>query len=419
MPKVKIAITEQEVDKLVALIESRAIQQKTRNVTFKHEELYEVLADENCNRIRWQIQPEYLSVRNIDSSFGSDGYSFALPAEFDVNSEIPEDSKEPFTKKVKKGNVKETFTKFTTHYHAPSIFADVRDAISIGMQPYVSGPPGSGKSRLFEEIALVKGQYCIRQSLAHITDREDLIGAPAVQEKNGVSITAFVMGLIPTAAREGWFVIFDELDRMSPEANMAFQKITEDGGRMVIQTDKGPEIIDKHPDFRMAFTGNTSCHGDATGLFPGAEEQDAAFLSRIGPKFELGYDHDIEKRVIAPLLPKQVLSDLYDDSTSENKKGVVRLLRDACDTSKGQGSINYQLSFRFMIRFAECFHMYGWNKAALYCLMNEFPEEFRGAVSDIITRRLGPEYKPTNDMAFIKANEQHLKDNGYMGKVKS
>ena len=420
MPKKKTPVTQEEVNKIVALVEKRVREEKDlakenpNSTTLSHAELFEVLAKEDINRIRWEIQPDYFADMEIDSTYGSEGYFFTLPASFDFNTDCPE-SPEPSTKKKKSKETK-TFTEFKFRYICPPIFRDVLDAIQIGMQPYISGPPGSGKSRLYEEIALMTGQKCIRQSLSVVTDPDYIIGSMLISEQDGVPVSTFIDGILTQAVREGWFLIFDELDRMSPQANMMFQQISEDGGHLVIYTENGPVSIKKHPDFRMAFTGNTNCHGDETNLFPGAEEQDAALLSRIGPKFELPYCPEVEEQVITPLLPTQVTKALYDDSTSPNKRGIIRLIREACSDHTG-GNINYQLSFRFILRFAECYRIYGWNKCALYCLVNEFPDIFRGRVRDIITQRLGPEFEPTNDAEFIKANQKFLIENGYAGKV--
>ena len=411
MARKVIKVTNEEIERLVKFIQERSVTTKSHNVKFSHDELFEVLADENMNRIRWSMKTQ-LDEMGIESSFSAEGYTFIMPTSFDVNDKtetiIPETE-------GKRGETHKTLTDFGKwKYIAPMpIYQRVKLAVDMGFRPYLVGPPGSGKSRMLEEIAAQAGQKTIRKSLSVIGDPGELFGMNHIQVVEGVAQTVYVEGILTKSVREGWMCIFDEVDRMSPAATTAFQQITEEGGMIILETERGIETLKPHKDFRLAFTGNTWGHGvDAGGLHPDAKEQDRAFLSRLGPKMEIKYNHPIEKKLVKPFLPEKVTEALYkEDPANPDKDGIVVAIRRACDITSG--NISHHLDFRSIQRFAELYSAWGWHETIWYCIVNEFPVEFRGIVSQIIKSQLGKEFEPSIDAKFIEDNQATVKSAGF------
>lgn len=411
-----MGVTSEEVARLVALIEERARKICSHTVTISHQDLYQVLAVADMNRIRWQMKQEKPNSgimgledgHNIAASYGAEGYTFALPDSFDVTERKTE---EVPVMDVPVKNTK-TFTAFKYPYIAPDNFKDIRIAVERGYKVLLVGPTGSGKSRLFEEIGAFKGQTTLRRSLSLVYEAGDLLGSMQIKNVEGVSVTSFTEGIMARAAREGWMLIFDEFDRMTSAANTAFQQISEDNGKIVLDTEDGFKVITPHPDFRMVFTSNTWGFGDDTGFFPNAQSQDRSFLNRLGPKFHLDYQPEVEKQLIKPLVKPAVLDALYHhEKDHPEKDGIVLLIRKAC--TAGTGNIDHQFGLRSILRFAELYDVYGWHKAAMYCIVHDFPPQFWSAVRDIVTQRWGGAYMPTEDTDFINSHKATLAAAGF------
>jgi hypothetical protein len=246
-----------------------------------------------------------------------------------------------------------------------------------------------------------------------VTDPGELVGMNHVVSENGCSVTKFVDGLITRAAKEGWHVILDELDNATAAANDGLKQITEDGGCLVIETEAGTQVVHKHKDFRMSFTANTWCYGDSTGLFPNAQPQNQALMSRIRPKFEMEYQPAIERQLIEGKVPDAVISKLYgpkgrkaEDSSEE---GLVHVIRRTLKEKK----IPAFLGMRSMIGFAKDYNVYGWHKSFLYHILNDFDPGLRQVITELVKSKIGNWAEPTADMDFIEKNEAETRKNGF------
>lgn len=145
---------------------------------------------------------------------------------------------------------------------------------AIGRSLYLAGPAGSGKTSLGEQVAARLGWQCITLSCNARTERADIVGYMGLKDGG----TAFVDGPLVTAAREGRLIIFDEGDALPPSVTIVLNRVLEGAPLFIPETG---ETIKPHPDFRIAFTGNTRGRGDETGSFRARQVQDAAILDRF------------------------------------------------------------------------------------------------------------------------------------------
>ena len=416
MPRKIIQTTDEEVKSIYGLALEYARKEKSYRVQIPHDKLKEVLLDPDDLRRVNQMCGSKLRDMGVSVVYRADGYIFNISKSEDiglnkvtVNSDrsivIGDDIEEQFT----------TQTQFDTEYILPAIYRDVRLALQDGrFNPLIIGPASCGKSRLFEELAARSKTRGIRRPLSQIEDQAELIGTTQVVVRDGIPRTEHVDGMITLCARKGYFCILDEYDNASPAANEALKMVSEDGGCIVIETHEGTVEIKKHPMFRLCFTSNTRGFGDATGLFPNAQVQNAASMSRLHPKFEMDYEIPVERKVCESLgCPKIVLDALFlteeeANATGKNEGIVVKTRR----TIKDQG-IRTCLSFRSLIAFSMSLEMYGWNKAFKYNICNSFPEEFEKSVIEDVISVVGPWAEPTNDMSIIKAYEDDIKSHGF------
>lgn len=409
MAKNIILVSEKEIKKLTNFLEKTARNLKQHSFNLKHEELSPYLADPNDhNRIRTQMRVELKNL-GIGQVYHVDGYTFTMPVSFDINSEPKEQiqisDENPFYRNLPPIA---TQTKFRYPYQAPPIFPAVREAVARGYNVGLIGSPGTGKSRMGEEIAAMAGIQHLRTTASRVQDPSELIGQYQLVTVDGKVITKFIGGVFTTAVQNGYILIMDELDNASAAANEAFKQITEDGGNLVIQTEDGVKVIEKHPHFRMIVTSNTWCRGDATNLYSNAKTQNAALLSRFGPWFELDYNYDIEERLVGNILPKHIVDLLYafDERNPKDasKNGIVRLIREKLKSD----DIPDYLNFRSILRFAETYLFMGWNLAFMTSIIHSMDPLYKDAICKVVESKVGKCGLPTEDLKFIKNHKTEL-----------
>lgn len=315
-----------------------------------------------------------------------------------------------------------TFSKFKNTYVFPNNFEYVKYAVENGMYPLLVGEPSSGKSRMGEEIAIRlsnssggRGRPCFRQNLEEITEVEDFVGRIQLvtNPQTRTTETAFVPGLLLEAWTKGWVLILDEIDRSSKAARKALNMVTEVGSKLYINTHEGVKYVEKHPDCAFIFTSNTWGHGDDLGIFDGAEQINSAWLSRIGPKFEVKTDYEIHRAVLKEeKLPDNVINLLYTPPINPNDPytGIVVRMKDCIK----QNGLTEFVMLRYLQRFAQCYQKFGFLYGLEICLINEFKEYNREAMRDCVAADLNILLKPTEDFSVINSEktQTELKSRG-------
>lgn len=279
--------------------------------------------------------------------------------------------------------------------------------------PLVVGPPSSGKSRMAEEVCksmdrhnelgevIGKGVPCIRINAEEISEPEELVGGLQLitNPKTNHSETIFVPGILVEAWIKGWVLIVDEIDRASIVARKQFNSITEIGSRLMVKTHQGFKFFNKHPDACFVFTANTWGNGDFEGLYSGAEVLNKAWLSRIGPKFELDIDLMTFRIVLEEYNPETVIINLLFNSSAG-------LLPSIHSTIKNN-NLPETISLRSLIRFIKCYPKFGWHVGLETCFINDFQECNRDTIRRIFNAILGEGASPC--MKLTQAENNFLK----------
>jgi len=305
-------------------------------------------------------------------------------------------------------------------------YGDIKLAIAAGDTVHIVGPPGCGKSISLENVAMDFKLPFVRMSLGGYLDPANLLGDVQLCESEKGIVTHFVYGILPEMAERGGMVIFDELDQMEPGGNSVFQRITETDGQLVIKThdrNRPTIIIQKHPNFRMAFTSNTEGHGDITGMFAGAQQQNTSLLDRINSRFFMGYSTHTDYHLMKEeyKLPSGVIKALFGASTVAklDEDSLVCTIRKKCE---GENGWRTHLTSRMLMDVASHYSAFNgtiltttfsWHKTMLYYFVNKFPYQYRKLVLDLIRTKIGPNFEPTEDNQVILNMGEDLKSKGF------
>ena len=155
-------------------------------------------------------------------------------------------------------------------------FNDIVEDIVENRRVMLIGHTGAGKTSLIEQVAARSHHGVLRSNMNGQTTVGDFVGFWTV--KGGETI--WVDGVLPTAMREGLWLIVDEVDFAEPSILAALTAVLEPHGRLVLK-EKGNEIVAPHPAFRLFATANAvGAMSQFRHLYQGANLMNEAFLDR-------------------------------------------------------------------------------------------------------------------------------------------
>jgi cobaltochelatase CobS len=161
-------------------------------------------------------------------------------------------------------------------YLFSSRFNDIVEDIVENRRVMLIGHTGAGKTSLIEQVAARSRHGVLRSNMNGQTTVGDFVGFWTV--KGGE--TLWVDGVLPTAMREGLWLIVDEIDFAEPSILAALTAVLEPHGRLVLK-EKGNEIVAPHPAFRLFATANAvGAMSQFRHLYQGANLMNEAFLDR-------------------------------------------------------------------------------------------------------------------------------------------
>lgn len=164
----------------------------------------------------------------------------------------------------------------------PHVFTKdiLRDTLAYLAMPdgdglFFAGHYGTGKTSTPYQVA-ARLNWPIQSYTAHErTEFDDLVGIWKIV--NGTM--QFLYGPLAIAMKEGHILIINEIDRAQPGQLAGLHDIIE-GHPLLIAT-HGGEVIHAHENFRVIVNGNSKGSGDNTGLYPGVNQLDIAFMDRF------------------------------------------------------------------------------------------------------------------------------------------
>jgi cobaltochelatase CobS len=155
-------------------------------------------------------------------------------------------------------------------------FNDIVEDIVENKRVMLIGHTGAGKTSLIEQVAARARHGVVRANMNGQTTVGDFVGFWTV--KGGE--TLWVDGVLPTAMREGLWLIVDEIDFAEPSILAALTAVLEPQGRLTLK-EKGNEVVEPHPAFRLFATANAvGAMSQFRHLYQGANLMNEAFLDR-------------------------------------------------------------------------------------------------------------------------------------------
>lgn len=172
---------------------------------------------------------------------------------------------------------------------------------------YLTGPTGCGKTSGIKQIS-ARLNYPVFEVTGHgRLELADLLGHLSVHK----GTMEFEYGPLSLAMRYGGLFLLDEIDLISPDVTAGLNGILD--GSPLCLSENGGELIEPHPMFRFAATGNTNGSGDESGLYSGTLRQNLAFLDRF-TVCEVGYPSEETEIALLtrkfPELPRSLCSTM-------------------------------------------------------------------------------------------------------------
>lgn len=164
-----------------------------------------------------------------------------------------------------------------SHHSLPTVL----QAVVAGVNPFLVGPAGSGKTTLAEQVA-----ECLKLKFymaARVTSEYKLVGFVDAQGRT-------IRTQFREAYEHGGVFLFDEVDASDPDALTAFNAALANG-----LGDFPDGMVKKHKDFHAIAAGNTFGRG-ADRQYVGRNQLDAATLDRFST-FTIDYDEVLEHQL--------------------------------------------------------------------------------------------------------------------------
>lgn len=170
---------------------------------------------------------------------------------------------------------------------------------AVGKNIYLAGHTGVGKSSVVEQFLNRLRVPRWRIGGHNRLEFQEMVGRLTIMPGNGGM--GFVYGPLANAMKTGGVFLLDEADQLHPSTSMAFNTILDGGPLLIPQTG---EVIEPHPQFRIAVTGNTAGGGDETGRYRGVQKQNVAFMRRFFAVLKVDYLNEAtELNLLAAVAP--------------------------------------------------------------------------------------------------------------------
>lgn len=161
-------------------------------------------------------------------------------------------------------------------YQFQPFVTDIIDCIHEKENVLLTGGTGVGKTTHILQLAARINQPVLRINFNGETRMADLIGKMTVL--NGETI--WVDGVLPTAMRKGYWIIFDEIDFADPAVLSLLHPVLEQNPILTLK-ENGGEIIKPHHLFRVFATSNSiGAMSERASSYSGTNIMNEAFLDR-------------------------------------------------------------------------------------------------------------------------------------------
>jgi MoxR-like ATPase len=162
-----------------------------------------------------------------------------------------------------------------------------------GLNIWLAGPKGTGKTTLAQQYAARTGRPFTRINFFRHSSSEDYLGAGALSEGS----TTWEPGdFLRAYTTPGALILLDELSTAHPGVLSHLNGLLEPGARVSL----GGRVWSRAPGVMIVAADNTNGSGDVTGRYAGTQSANSATVDRFGLMLRVDYlDPATESRALA------------------------------------------------------------------------------------------------------------------------
>ncbi len=176
-----------------------------------------------------------------------------------------------------------------------ALVRQIEVGVRLGLNVAFTGPTGTGKTSLPTALAALLNRPMIRFNCHGETRVSNMVGLDRPVAKDGVLTLQFSERALVRAMREGYWVLFDEIDAALPSVLFVLQSVLEEGNRRLFVPELDAEL-DADEDFQVFVTGNTiGYRNNARANHSGTNPLNDAFLDRFGMVIACDYPTKVEE----------------------------------------------------------------------------------------------------------------------------
>jgi MoxR-like ATPase len=195
----------------------------------------------------------------------------------------------------------------TMDEHTHKMFEKVLRLVALNLPVFLVGPAGTGKTTLAEQVAKALGKRWSFNSMSAGVSESHIIGRTLPDSTGNWTYkpSPFVV-----TYRDGGVHLFDEVDAADANLMVLINAPLANGHLSIPFEDM---IIKRHPDTTIILAANTFGTG-ANRQYVGRNALDAATLDRCAVStVEIGYDEDLERKLVAKILTNTDLAETWMD----------------------------------------------------------------------------------------------------------
>jgi cobaltochelatase CobS len=264
----------------------------------------------------------------------------------------------------------------------PEITADYLGWLQFGgLSCLITGPTGSGKSSLVNEVA-ARSNIPVFPVVGH--NRLEWLDLAGQYIPNAQGGFVYEYGPLPLAMKAGGILLFDEVDLCDPSTLVAMNAVL-DGRPLVLSANDG-EVVEPAEGFRIVATANTTGHGEGEAYgYAGTLRMSRAFMNRLQWTFVVDYpEPEVEMEMVSQLIGDTDMASRMVHFTNEVRqvhKAEETFIPDTVSTRELLEWARAALFFRKVPRVKKPL-----SQALQYVVVNKASRESRPVIAEIYQR---------------------------------
>ena len=255
---------------------------------------------------------------------------------------------------------------------------------------YLQGPSGCGKTSILHQVCALLGWPILQVTLNGHFEVNELIGHPNIVNNQLV----YIHGPLARAMKYGYILVLNEIDLADPAELAGLNDVLEGRHLVIIQNDG--EVVEPHPNFRLAVTANTKGSGEYR-TYCGTKMLNSAFLDRFRFVECSFIPHDSEE-----ILLKQVTPYLSQEVQKMMIEVALKVRASHLEALPTQVNMTIPMSTRALLRWGHLIKAYKHCEDPVHlALKHAFTGRLTADEANFVHRLCG-DWLPSNLKIFEK-----------------